>query len=189
MKELFLVEGESAASTVRQAMYKPTQCVHACQGKLINVERATASKVLANQVCQKIFQFLGCGIQENCNIRNLSFSRILILTDPGVDGVHARLLLLKLFELYLKPLITSGVVSVILPPLFRITDLQSSSHQYAWDESQKMQQIKKISNPNNSNITQFRGIAQFSVTECRQLLLYPDTRKQINLISSEISNA
>ncbi len=189
MKELFIVEGKSAASSVRQAMYKPSQSVLASQGKLINVEKATSAKVLTNQVCQNIFQSLGCGIKEKCRPNNLNFSRVLILTDPDVDGVHARLLLLKLFHHYLRQLVISGAVSVILPPLFRIIDPQSSSHQYAWDEQQKIQLLNNMANSSDIEITQFKGVAQFSAVECSQLLLQPETRKQINVMPTEMSNA
>lgn len=188
MKELFIVEGESAASSVRQAMHKPSQSVLASQGKLINVEKVTSTKVLANQTCQKIFQSLGCGIKKNCKPKNLLFSRVLILTDPDVDGAHARILLLKLFHQYLRPLIDSGVVAVILPPLFRIVNSQTSNHQYAWDERQQVQLLNNMANSEGIDITRFKGVAQFSAVECKQFLLQPDTRKQINLTSSEINN-
>jgi DNA gyrase/topoisomerase IV subunit B len=189
MKELFIVEGESAASSVRQAMHKPSQSVLASQGKLINVEKATVTKVLANQTCQKIFESLGCGIKEDCNPKNLLFSRVLILTDPGADGTHARILLVMLFYSYLRPLIDSGVVSVILPPLFRLVETRTSNYQYAWDERQRIQLLNNMTNPDNIAITRFNGVAQFSVAECSQLLLHSDTRKQIDLTPTEMSNA
>ncbi len=189
MKELFIVEGESAASTVRQAMHKTNQNVLASQGKLINVEKATHTKVLANPACKKIFQSLDCGIKEQCIPSNLAFSRILILTDPDADGAHARVLLLKLFHYYLRPLIDANLVSVILSPLFRVDNSQSSTSQYTWDEQQKNQLLNIASNLTDINITRFKGIAQFSLTECQQLLLHPDTRKQINIMPTETNNA
>ena len=126
MKELFIVEGESAASTIQQAMHKPSQSVLAIQGKLINAEKATPAKVLSNQTCQKIFQSLACGINNDCNPNHLNFSRILLLMDPDIDGTHTRVLLLTLFEHYMRPLLDSGLVSIINPPLFRIAALDSS---------------------------------------------------------------
>ena len=189
MRELFIVEGESAASSVRQAMHKPSQSVLASQGKLINVEKATSTRVLANQTCQKIFQALGCGIKQNCKANNLLFSRVLILTDPDADGAHARILLLRLFHHYLRPLIKAGVVSVILPPLFRIVNTRTSRHQYAWDEHQQIRLLNNRTNSDDIDITRFKGIAQFSMVECKQFLLKPDTRKQINITSTDRNNA
>ncbi len=187
MKELFLVEGVSAASTLQQAMHKPSQSVLAVQGKLINVEKASPKKVLANQTCQKIFQALNCGIKKECDPKQLSFSRILILTDPDIDGVHARVLLLALFNHYLKALIDSNYVSVIIPPLYRITYIDSTSTktQYAWNEQQRIQLLDKTPKLKTAEITRYKGVAQFSGEECKQLLLHPETRKQINLVTTQ----
>lgn len=178
MKELFIVEGKSAASTVQQAMHKPSQSVLALQGKLINVDKASEAKVLDNALCQKLFQTLDCGGQTSCHPDNLPFSHILILTDPDMDGTHARILLLKLFKRYLSPLIDANLVSIILPPLFRIRDTQSSDTHYAWDEPQRIALLNKFS---QADLTRFKGVAQFSATECSELLLDPKTRKQVNL--------
>ncbi len=189
MKELFIVEGKSAASTIRQAMHKPTQDVFACQGKLINVEKASFAKVLANPSCQKIFQTLACGIKKDCKPDKLVFSQILILTDPDLDGTHARLLLLKLFQHYLNPLIEAGLVSIIIPPLFRIAELHSTHYQYAWDEQQRLLLLKNMADSDNIEITRFKGVAQFSKIECHKFLLDSNSRKQIVLEMTEKNNA
>ena len=190
MKELFIVEGESAASSIRQAMHKPTQSVLASQGKLINVEKASSSKVRLNPTCQNIFKALNCSIEKSCNPNALTFSHVLILTDPDMDRAHARLLMLNFFNHYLKPLIDVGVVSIVIPPLFRITELLTSNQQYAWDDQQRIQLMSKMSSPDNIiEITRIKGIAQFSASECSQLLIHPDTRRQINLVSTKADNA
>ncbi len=185
MKELFIVEGKSAASTVRQAMHKPSQSVLAIQGKLINAAKAPPAKVLANQACQKIFQSLACGISEHCNPEHLNYSRVLILMDPDADGAHARVLLLTLFDHYLRPLIDSGSVSVIIPPSYRIAKPQAPQYQYAWNEEQRIQLLNQLTKHDDIEITRFKGVAQFSTAECIQLLLHPDTRKQIDLVMAE----
>ncbi len=186
MKELFVVEGESAASTIRQAMHKQNQSVHALQGKLINAAKAAPAKVLSNQVCQKLFQSLACGVRDDCDPNRLNFSNILILMDPDADGAHARVLVLTLFDLYLRPLMDSGLVSVIIPPLFRLTELQTLQHQYAWNEQQRMQLSSAMNHYGEVEITRFKGVAQFSAAECTRLLLNPDTRKQMNMLNSQI---
>lgn len=181
VKELFIVEGHSAASTIQQAIHKPSQSVLAIQGKLINAETATRAKVLTNQICQKIFKSLACGINNDCNPNHLLFSRILILMDPDIDGAHARVLLLTLLEHYMKPLINSGLVSVITPPLFRIAAPEIPTHQYAWNERQRTKLLNKMAKHNDIEITRIKGVAQFSTAECVQLLLHPNTRKQIDI--------
>ncbi len=188
MKELFIVEGKSAASSIRQAMHKPSQSVVAIQGKLINAAKATPAKVMANQPCQKILETLACGIKNNCDSRQLIYSRILILMDPDIDGIHARLLLLTFFEHYLKPLIDSGLVSVIIPPLLRIAEPQAVQYQYAWSEQEYTQLLNQKATQNNIEITRFKSVTQFSAAECIQLLLHPDSRKQIDLLRNNLNN-
>ncbi len=176
-KELFIVEGKSAASTLRQAITNPDQSILAIQGKLINVTKASPAKVHANIECSKIFQTMDCGIGESCDPERLNYSRILILTDPDIDGAHTRALVLSFFDLYLRVLVDAGLVSVILPPLFRITGEQFGQKQYAWNEQERAQ----LEMDNDAVITRFKGIAQFSIQECTQLFLNPETRKQIDL--------
>jgi len=178
-KELFIVEGQSAASTLRQAIKKSDQTILAVQGKLINVTTATSEKIHANQECQKIFQSLACGTAKKCNPDQLPYSRILILTDPDIDGLHSRALVLTLFDQYLKPLLDSRLIAVILPPLFRITWKETEEKCYAWDEQERYQLIGEKAN--EFYVTRFKGIAQFTKEECEKFLLEPQTRKQINL--------
>ncbi len=184
LSELFIVEGESAASTLRQALHKPSQQVLALQGKLINCAKASPAKILANQSCQKVFQTLDCGIGSNCNPNNLSFTRILILMDPDIDGAHAQVLILRLFDNYLRPLIDKGLISIINPPLFRIAGLNSAI-QYAWSEQQCEQIIANITQKAGIEITRFKGVAQFTAAECVILLLDPATRQQTNLVNHQ----
>lgn len=182
-KELFIVEGESAASTVRQAMKKPAQQVIALQGKLLNTTRAPASKVLANQACRKIFTSLSCGVNDDCNPYAVPFSRVLILTDPDADGAHARALLLALFDNYLRPVVNAGMVYAVIPPLFRIITGDPLQTCYAWDEPECRQLARKLAKDNDVAITRIKGIAQFANEECAQLLLRPESRSQIRLSS------
>ncbi len=181
-KELFIVEGQSAASTLRQAIGNSDQIIHAIQGKLINVAKATPKKVHENTECQKIFQLLACGKGSDCQPDQLNYSRILILTDPDSDGSHSRALVLTLFDQYLKPLIDSGLVSVIIPPLFRMTWEDSGQENYAWSEQERLQLIQENETVRDFIVTRFKGVAQFSREECVRLLLHPETRKQIDIV-------
>ena len=180
-KELFIVEGKSAASTLRQVINKSDQSIHAIQGKLINAAKATPARVHANIECSKIFQLLACGVGKECNSEQLNYSRILILTDPDIDGAHARALVLSLFDQYLRPLVDSGLVSVIIPPLFRISEKQAGQNYYAWNEQEYDRLIEKVGEGSDIVKTRFKGVAQFSQEECVKLFLHHETRKQIDL--------
>ena len=180
-KELFIVEGKSAASTVQQAMHKLTQKVIALQGKLINAAKASSAKVLANQECQKLFQALDCGIGSDCDPKHLAFSRVIILSDPDIDGAHARALILILFDQYLRALIDGGLVYTIASPLYRISGIQGVSKQYIWSQSELDILLSKNEGQYNIAITRFKGIAQLSSNECSQLLIDPTTRNSLRI--------
>lgn len=177
-KELFIVEGKSAASTLQQVINKKDQSILAMQGKLINVTKATSEKVYANEECQKLIKFLNCGVGEKCDPDKLNYSRVLILSDPDMDGTHARALLLTFFDRYLRALIDAGLVSVIVPPLFRLSNEKIKKKYFAWKEEER---DKITDNRNDFVITRFKGIAQFTKEECVELFIDPQTRRQIGL--------
>ena len=186
LKELFIVEGKSAASTLQQALHKPTQSVHALQGKLINAEKASRQKILANLECQKLFQVLASGIGKHCNPHQLAFSRVIILGDPDIDGAHARALLLILFSRYLQALLDAGLVYTITPPLYRITEVEPAQKQYVWSQAELDKFMNKQKERDKRVVTRFKGIAQFSNTECSQLFLDPKTRQQLQISSASL---
>ncbi|MFK8068745.1 MAG: toprim domain-containing protein [Gammaproteobacteria bacterium] len=187
-KELFIVEGKSAESTLRQAIEYSDKNIYqdvlALQGKLVNASKVSTEKVVADLECKKIFEKFACGTQENCKPEKIKYSRIFVLSDPDVDGTHSRALLLTLLNIYFRPLVNSGLISVIIPPLYRLTikpvlaSLEESDH-FAWNEEER-DQIQKDSECIIS-VTRFKGIAQFSQQECLRLFLDPETRRQINL--------
>ncbi len=190
-KELFLVEGESAASTVRQAMNRQTQEVYALRGKVMNATTASPAKIVQNAVCASLFDRLGCGFGADCEPSKLRYSRVLFLTDPDVDGAHARALLATLFARFLRPLVLGDRVIAVLPPLWRWSDSDNDILRYAWTDDElttlresaasRRQDETGGLTPNPYGATRFRGVAQFSSDECVELLLSPDTRRQVRL--------
>lgn len=181
-KVLFIVEGESAASTLRQAIFSPNYEVLALQGKLLNSAHASKAKVFSNPVCQRLFKTLGCGTEDDCDPAQLKFKQVLVLMDPDQDGIHIQALLLTLFHLYLSALVKSGRVSIIRPPWYRITEQDIRRHEYAWSDKECSEYVRTIGNQQNIVVTRLKHIGQFSTEECIEFLIDEDTRKQINLL-------
>ncbi len=179
-KELFIVEGESAASSIRQAVFSTSHDVFALQGKLINVAHASKARVFSNSVCQRLFKTLGCGTESDCNPELLKYSQILILMDPDQDGGHIRALLLALFHCYLSALVNSGRVSIIRPPLYRLTDQDTNHDTYVWNHQDYSEFVQTLSHHNNVVVTRLKHIAQFSTGECIQFFIDDKTRQQIH---------
>ncbi len=197
-RELFLVEGKSAASTIRQAMNRQTQDVFALQGKVINVHTATQAKVESNSICSALFALLGCGIKESCEPSLLRYLRVVLLTDPDVDGAHARALLAGLFSRFLAPLVQDQRVLAVIPPLWRVALSNQSQPEYAWtnEELEQLRGGSAVSVPESegasieaqtlsAQTTRFRGVAQFTGEECVRLMLDPASRRQVRLSLGE----
>ena len=175
-KELFIVEGKSAGSTIEQAIDKKSQSVYAIQGKLANVSKMSRSAVAENLECQQLYATLGGDFPAEYLIKYLPYSRVLVLMDPDIDGSHSRALLLSFFARYCKPIVAQGLLSVIKAPMFKLS-ANDREPMYIWGEDE-LQQVLSKNADQPLRTTRYKGIAQFSTDECHQFMLNPETRRQ-----------
>ncbi|HEY2684978.1 MAG TPA: DNA topoisomerase IV subunit B [Steroidobacteraceae bacterium] len=179
--ELFLVEGDSAGGSAKQARDRLTQAIMPLRGKILNTWESDTSEVLQSQEVHNISVAIGVDPQAS-DISGLRYHKICILADADSDGQHIATLLCALFLRHYRPLVVAGHVYVCMPPLFRID--AGKEVFYALDDSERDKTLKRISEANARTkpvVTRFKGLGEMSATQLRETTMAPQTRRLVQL--------
>ena len=180
--ELFLVEGESAGGSARQARDRETQAVLPLRGKILNVASATTDKLRANQELRDLTEALGCGIGASFDISRLRYGRVIIMTDADVDGAHIASLLMTFFYREMPELIRHGHLHLAQPPLYRIT--HGPKTVYAMDDQDRVRRIKADFKPNAKvEVSRFKGLGEMPVKDLKETTMDPARRTLLRVIT------
>jgi topoisomerase-4 subunit B len=179
--ELFLVEGDSAGGSAKQARDKQTQAVLPLRGKILNTWEVETADILKSGAIHDIAIAVGVdpGISD---LSNLRYRKIIILADADSDGLHIASLLCALFLRHFRPLVQAGNIFVAMPPLYRID--QGKAVYYALDEMEKDDILKRLNGaPQKAkpNVQRFKGLGEMNPSQLRETTMLPDSRRLVQL--------